>query len=133
MVPSHSSDKPDYNRKITPRPPFTGIEKALAPRDFQSNGAGAFGFHAADRTDSSGKAAVTAVPALCLRRQRCQQERRYGTAVTKTYARYQCSYNIQHPGGCDGPSGCGEVKLDDLVDQIIRYSSNVLKRPRPTR
>ena len=43
-----------------------------------------------------------------------------GTEVSKSYTRYQCSYNIQHPGECDGPSGYGAVKLDDLIDQIVR-------------
>ena len=43
-----------------------------------------------------------------------------GTEVSKSYTRYQCSYNIQHPGECDGPSGYGAVKLDDLINQIVR-------------
>ena len=43
-----------------------------------------------------------------------------GTAVIKSYARYLCSYNTQHPGECSGPASYGTAKLDSLVDQIIR-------------
>lgn len=43
-----------------------------------------------------------------------------GTIVTKSYARYLCSYNTQHPGECSGPASYGAAKLDALVDQIIR-------------
>lgn len=43
-----------------------------------------------------------------------------GTIVTKSYARYLCSYNTQHPGECSGPASYGTAKLDSLVDQIIR-------------
>ena len=43
-----------------------------------------------------------------------------GTVVTKSYARYLCSYNTQHPGECSGPASYGTAKLDSLVDQIIR-------------
>ena len=43
-----------------------------------------------------------------------------GTVVNKSYARYLCSYNTQHPGECEGPASYGATKLDSLVDQIIR-------------
>lgn len=43
-----------------------------------------------------------------------------GTVVNRTYARYLCSYNTQHPGECEGPASYGTEKLDNLVDQIIR-------------
>mgnify|MGYP002615919367 FL=1 len=43
-----------------------------------------------------------------------------GTIVRETRARYQCHYNVRHPGECDGQSGYGVEKLDKLVDQIIR-------------
>lgn len=46
--------------------------------------------------------------------------RKDGTVVRETRARYQCHYNIRHPGECDGQSGYGVEKLDKLVDQIIR-------------
>lgn len=55
-------------------------------------------------------------PATCGRK----YGKKDGSVVRKTYSRYQCSYNVQHPGGCDGPSGYGAAKLDSLVDQIIR-------------
>jgi len=43
-----------------------------------------------------------------------------GTIHRETRARYQCHYNVRHPGECDGQSGYGVDKLDKLVDQIIR-------------
>lgn len=46
--------------------------------------------------------------------------RKDGTVVRETRARYQCHYNVRHPGECDGQSGYGVEKLDKLVDQIIR-------------
>ena len=54
-----------------------------------------------------------------------------GTVVTKTYARYQCSYNTQHPGECDGPSGYGVSKLDDLIEQIVRIQFEQIKMAPP--
>ena len=46
--------------------------------------------------------------------------RKDGTVIRETRARYQCHYNIRHPGECDGQSGYGVEKLDKLIDQIIR-------------
>lgn len=46
--------------------------------------------------------------------------RKDGTITRETRARYQCHYNVRHPGECDGQSGYGVEKLDKLVDQIIR-------------
>ena len=46
--------------------------------------------------------------------------RKDGTVIRETRARYQCHYNVRHPGECDGQSGYGVEKLDKLVDQIIR-------------
>jgi DNA invertase Pin-like site-specific DNA recombinase len=43
-----------------------------------------------------------------------------GTILRETRARYQCHYNIRHPGECDGQSGYGVTKLDGIVDKIIR-------------
>lgn len=34
--------------------------------------------------------------------------------------RYQCHYNVRHPGECDGQSGYGVAKLDAIVDEVIR-------------
>ena len=46
--------------------------------------------------------------------------RKDGTVIRETGARYQCHYNIRHPGECDGQTGYGVEKLDKLVGQIIR-------------
>ena len=35
--------------------------------------------------------------------------------------RYICHHNYRHPGVCDGPSGYGMRKLDDIVDKVISY------------
>lgn len=37
-----------------------------------------------------------------------------------TRARYQCHYNVRHPGECDGQSGYSLKKVDDMVDRIVR-------------
>ncbi|MEG1010738.1 MAG: zinc ribbon domain-containing protein, partial [Ruthenibacterium sp.] len=34
--------------------------------------------------------------------------------------RYQCHYNVRHPGECDGQSGYGVTKLDAVVEKVIR-------------
>lgn len=44
-----------------------------------------------------------------------------GDLVREVRARYQCHYNVRHPGECDGQSGYGVKKLDSIVDQIVRY------------
>ena len=49
-----------------------------------------------------------------------KRARKDGTVIRETRARYQCHYNIRHPGECNGQSGYGVEKLDKLVDQIIR-------------
>lgn len=54
-----------------------------------------------------------------------------GTVVAKSYARYQCCYNTQHPGGCDGPSGYGVTKLDSLMEQIVRIQFERIKTAPP--
>lgn len=54
-----------------------------------------------------------------------------GTVVTKSYARYQCCYNTQHPGECDGPSGYGVSKLDNLIEQIVRIQFEQIKKAPP--
>ena len=43
-----------------------------------------------------------------------------GTVKYEPRMRYQCHYNVRHPGECDGQSGYGVEKLDKLIDQIIR-------------
>ena len=46
---------------------------------------------------------------------------KHGDLVREVRARYQCHYNVRHPGECDGQSGYGVKKLDGIVDQIVRY------------
>ena len=46
---------------------------------------------------------------------------RQGDLVREVRARYQCHYNVRHPGECDGQSGYGVKKLDGIVEQIVRY------------
>lgn len=46
---------------------------------------------------------------------------RAGNTVREVRSRYQCHYNVRHPGECDGQSGYGVKKLDGIVDQIVRY------------
>lgn len=47
--------------------------------------------------------------------------RKDGTVQNGVQLRYNCHYKVRHPDKCDGPSGYGAVKLDGIVDQIIRY------------
>lgn len=46
---------------------------------------------------------------------------RKGEIVREVRSRYQCHYNVRHPGECDGQSGYGVTKLDGIVDRIVRY------------
>ena len=48
-------------------------------------------------------------------------ERQDGTVRREVRSRYQCHYNVRHPGECDGQSGYGVKKLDGIIDRIIRY------------
>jgi hypothetical protein len=43
-----------------------------------------------------------------------------GTEIHEMRPRYSCHYKPRHPGECDGQSGYGVKKLDDLVDHIVR-------------
>lgn len=57
--------------------------------------------------------------------------RRDGSVYRRTYFRYTCTYNTRHPGECGGQSGYGMVKLDNLVDQIIRIQFGRIKKAPP--
>lgn len=46
---------------------------------------------------------------------------RDGEIVREVRSRYQCHYNVRHPGECDGQSGYGVKKLDGIIDRIVRY------------
>lgn len=46
-------------------------------------------------------------------------------------AKYQCHYNIRHPGECDGQSGYGLDKLDRLIDQIIHIQFERIRKAPP--
>lgn len=54
-----------------------------------------------------------------------------GTIHRETRARYQCHYNVRHPGECDGQSGYGVDKLDKLIDQIIRIQFERIRQAPP--
>lgn len=41
--------------------------------------------------------------------------------------RYTCTYNARHPGECEGQSGYGMIKLDGIMDRIIRYQLGKVK------
>ena len=43
-----------------------------------------------------------------------------GTVKYEPRMRYQCHYNVRHPGECDGQSGYGVTKLDGIVEKVIR-------------
>ncbi|MBQ9553099.1 MAG: recombinase family protein, partial [Clostridia bacterium] len=42
--------------------------------------------------------------------------------------RYQCHYNVRHPGKCDGQSGYGMKKVDEIVDEVVRLKLAQFKR-----
>ena len=52
---------------------------------------------------------------------------RYGELIRETRCRYQCHYNLRHPGECGGQSGYGVKKLDGILDQVIRYQFAKIK------
>lgn len=54
-----------------------------------------------------------------------------GSIHRETRARYQCHYNVRHPGECDGQSGYGVDKLDKLIDQIIRIQFERIRQAPP--
>jgi site-specific DNA recombinase len=43
-----------------------------------------------------------------------------GTIQKEVRMRYQCHYNVPHPGECEGQSGYSVNKVDGIVDQLIR-------------
>lgn len=57
--------------------------------------------------------------------------RKDGSIHREVRARYQCHYNVRHPGECDGQSGYGVDKLDKLIDQIIRMQFDRIKNAPP--
>ncbi len=57
--------------------------------------------------------------------------RKDGTIHRETRARYQCHYNVRHPGECDGQSGYGVTKLDDIVNKIVRMQFERIKSEPP--
>ena len=50
-----------------------------------------------------------------------------GTVRREIRCRYQCHYNLRHPGECDGQSGYGVTKLDGTVEKIIRHQFAQIK------
>ena len=57
--------------------------------------------------------------------------RKDGTLHRETRARYQCHYNVRHPGECDGQSGYGVTKLDGIVNKIVRMQFERIKNEPP--
>lgn len=43
-----------------------------------------------------------------------------GTIQKEVRMRYQCHYNVRHPGECEGQSGYSVKKVDGIVDQLVR-------------
>jgi len=50
-----------------------------------------------------------------------------GSVVKDVRLRYQCHYNLRHPGECDGQSGYGVTKLDAIVEEIVRMKFQELR------
>ena len=50
-----------------------------------------------------------------------------GTVQKTAKIRYECHYNIRHPGECDGQSGYSYKKVDDLVEKVIRMKFAEIK------
>ena len=44
-----------------------------------------------------------------------------GTVRNQVKSRYQCHFKARHPDLCDGQSGYGVIKLDEIVDALVRY------------
>lgn len=42
-----------------------------------------------------------------------------GTIQRETRMRYQCHYNVRHPGECEGQSGYSVPKVDAIVDRLL--------------
>ncbi len=57
--------------------------------------------------------------------------RKGGTIRREIRARYPCHYNVRHPGECDGQSGYGVDKLDNLIDKIIRMQFERIRETPP--
>ena len=53
--------------------------------------------------------------------------RRDGTVEKETRMRYQCHYNVRHPGECEGQSGYGVTKLDGIIDKVVRMQLEKIK------
>ena len=43
-----------------------------------------------------------------------------GVVIEEARPRYQCHYKVRHPGDCEGQSGYGVKKLDEIIDKLIR-------------
>jgi len=47
--------------------------------------------------------------------------RKDGTVRNQVKSRYQCHFKARHPDLCDGQSGYGVIKLDEIVDALVHY------------
>lgn len=52
--------------------------------------------------------------------QRQEKNQPDGEAYWEKRPRYQCHYNVRHPGVCDGQSGYSVKKLDGIVNEVVR-------------
>ena len=50
-----------------------------------------------------------------------------GTVKNEVRSRYGCHYKVRHPDRCDGQSGYGMTKVDNIMDQIIRHQLSKIK------
>lgn len=48
-------------------------------------------------------------------------------SVAPARERYQCHFRVRHPGDCDGQSGYGVTKLDDVIDKLVRMKFAQIK------
>ncbi|MBQ2774264.1 MAG: zinc ribbon domain-containing protein, partial [Clostridia bacterium] len=50
-----------------------------------------------------------------------------GVIIHELRPRYQCHYKVRHPGECNGQSGYGVVKLDSVLDKVVRMQLERIK------
>ena len=50
-----------------------------------------------------------------------------GAKERVTRIRYQCHYNVRHPGRCDGQSGYGVKIVDNIVERVIMHQFSKIK------
>lgn len=56
-----------------------------------------------------------------------RRKKKDGTEVSDIRPRYACFYKPRHPGECDGQSGYGVKKVDEIVDEVVRMQLQRIK------